>query len=175
MGIGKRAIAVWGASALGALFALGLLLSCGKPPAGGGEFTLIADSMGEVPMGPDALKLDNLANASDGSMETRWTTVVNMEPGFFIEMEFDRPRKISGLVLNSEPSPKDFPRGFVVEVSRDGKDWEEAATGGPKATKKGITTINFDHPRTVRYIMITLNKPAGFWWSIYELEVKYAE
>ncbi len=175
MRIGKRTIAVWGASALWALFALGPLFSCGTPPAGEGEFTLLADSLGEVPMHPDALKLDSLANACDGSMETRWTTVENMEPGFFIEMQFERPRKITGLVLNSKPSPNDFPRGFVVEVSRDGTDWEEAAAGGPKATKKGITTIKFDRPREVRHMLVTLNKAAPFWWSIYELEVKYAE
>jgi hypothetical protein len=175
MGIRKRAVAVGAASVLGVLAGLGALFSCGKPPAGEAEFTLIADSMGEVPMHPDALTLDNLANAHDGSMETRWTTVANMEPGFFIELQLGRPREINGLVLNSGPSPKDFPRGFVVEVSRDGTDWEEAAAGGPKATKKGITTINFDHPRTARYVIITLNKAAPFWWSIHELEVKYAD
>ena len=175
MGIRKPIIAALGASAALAAFALLSSSSCGAPPAGGGEFTLVADSLGEVPMHPDALTLDNLANAFDGSMETRWTTVANMEPGFFVELRFDRPRKVAGLVLNSKPTPKDFPRGFVVEVSRDGKNWEEAAAGGPKATKGGVTTINFDRPREVRNVLVTVNKAAPYWWSIYEVEVKYAE
>jgi hypothetical protein len=175
MRIRKRTVAVWGASAFLAALALGPLFSCGAPPAGEGEFTLIADSLGEVPMHPDALKLDNLAFASDGSMETRWTTVSHMEPGFFVELRFDRPRKVAGLVLNSKPSPEDFPRGFVAEVSRDGSSWEEAAAGGPDATKGGVTTITFDHPREVRHVLVTLNKAAPYWWSIYELEIKYAE
>jgi hypothetical protein len=170
----KRSLAAWGAAAVLAALAI-VSFSCGKPPAGEGEVTLIADSLGEVPMHPDALKLDNLAYAVDGSMETRWTSVTNMEPGFFVELRFKRPRKVAGLVLNSEPSPRDFPRGFVVEVSRDGKNWEEAAAGGPEATKKGVTTINFDRPREVSNVLITLNKAAPYWWSIYELEIKYAE
>jgi hypothetical protein len=175
MGIRKPTIAVLAASAAWAAFALWSSLSCGAPPTGGGEFALIADSLGEVPMHPDALKLDNLANAFDGSMETRWTTVANMEPGFFVELRFERPRKVAGLVLNSKPSPRDFPRSFAVEVSRDGQNWEEAAAGGPKATKGGVTTINFDRPREVRNVLVTVNKAAPYWWSIYELEVKYAE
>jgi hypothetical protein len=171
----KRSLVARGAAAALAALALCSSFSCGKPPAGEGEVTLVADSLGEVPMHPDALKLDNLAYAVDGSMETRWTTVTNMEPGFFVELRFDRPRKVAGLVLDSKPSPRDFPRGFVAEVSRDGKNWEEAAAGGPEATKKGVTTINFDKPREVSNVLITLNEAAPFWWSIYELEVKYAE
>jgi hypothetical protein len=174
MGI-YRAVAGFGAFGVLTALALWSLASCGGPPAGEGEFNLMADSLGEVPMHPDALKLDALANAHDGSMATRWTTVANMEPGFFVELKFRRPRKVAGLVLNAEPSPNDFPRGFVVEVSRDGSEWEEAVAGGPGATKDGVTTITFDKPREVRNILVSVNKAAPYWWSIYELEVKYAE
>jgi len=150
-------------------------VSCGRPRAGDEEFTLVAGSLADVPMHPDALKIDNLKSAHDGSMATRWTSVTNMEPGFFVELKFVRPRKVAGLVLNAKPSPRDFPRKFVVEVSRDGNDWEEAAAGGRGATKKGITEINFDRPREVQYVLITVSEAAPYWWSIYEIEVKYAE
>ena len=174
MGI-YRTWAGCGAFAVFTALALWSLASCGAPPAGEGEFTLVADSLGEVAMHPDALKLDELAYAYDGMMATRWTTVANMEPGFFVELRFRRPRKVAGLVLNTAPSPKDFPRGFVVEVSRDGSEWEEAVAGGPGATAKGVTTITFDKPREVRNILVTLNEASPYWWSIYELEVKYAD
>ncbi|NIT37126.1 MAG: hypothetical protein GTN49_11625 [candidate division Zixibacteria bacterium] len=170
-----RRITSRGAICLATVLAGLASLSCGGPPVGDEEFTLIADSLGDVPMHPDALKVDNLENAHDGSMATRWTSVANMEPGFFVELKFVRPRKVAGLVLNTKPSPRDFPRKFVVEVSRDGNDWEEAAAGGTGATKKGITTINFDRPREVQYVLITVSEAAPYWWSIYELEVKYAE
>ncbi|UCH77962.1 MAG: discoidin domain-containing protein [Candidatus Coatesbacteria bacterium] len=150
-------------------------VACRGGQPGEASFRLISDSLGEVPMHPDALKIDNLAQAHDGSMATRWTTFTNMEPGFFVELEFDRPREVAGLVLHTEPSPHDFPREFVVEVSEDGTEWEEAAVGGRKATKKGVTTIAFDRPRKVRHIIVSVNKAAPFWWSIYELEVTYAE
>lgn len=160
--------------ALAALAAMPFV-SCGGQPGGDAEFTLVAESMGDVPMPEDALRIDNLAKAHDGSMATRWTTCTNMKPGFFVEIRFSRPRKVAGLLLNSEPSPFDFPRKFTVETSADGKNWEEVARGGPEATKKGITTINFKEPREVESIIITVNKAVRFWWSIYELQIKYAE
>jgi len=98
-----------------------------------------------------------------------------MEPGFFLELEFDRPQKVAGLVLHTEPSPNDFPHKFVVEVSEDGTEWAEAAVGGAKATKNGVTTVTFDRPRKVRNVLITLSEAAPYWWSVYELEVTYAE
>ena len=164
----------WAVLCLPALAAMPFL-SCGGQPGGGEEFSLIAESMGDVPLPEDALKIDNLAKAYDGSMATRWTTVGNMEPGFFVEIRFSRPRKVAGLVLNSEPSPFDFPRKFTVEASADGENWEEVARGGPKATNNGVTTINFKEPREVRSVIVTVNKAADFWWSIYELQIKYAE
>ncbi len=167
--------AVRGALTLAAALGIGALCSCGAPPVGEAGVALAAGSLGEIPMHPDALEAENLAFAVDGSMETRWTTVAHMEPGFFVELRFDRPREVAGLVLNSKPSPEDFPRGFVVEVSRDGNNWEEAAAGGAGATKKGVTTITFDRPREVRNVLVTLNKAAPYWWSIYEMKVEYAE
>jgi hypothetical protein len=175
MAVNIRRITGCGVVCLAIILAGLASFSCGRPPAGDEEFNLVADSLGDIPMHPDALKIDNLKKAHDGSMATRWTSVANMEPGFFVELDFPRPRKVAGLVLNAKPSPRDFPRKFVVEVSRDGNDWEEAAAGSRGATKKGITTINFDRPREVRYVLITVSEAAPYWWSIYELEVKYAE
>lgn len=163
----------WGCVA--AALAATAVLSCGGQPGGDEEFSLIAESMGDVPMDENALKIDNLAKAHDGSMATRWTTACNMEPGFFVEIRFPGRRKVAGLVLNSEPSPFDFPRKFTVEASADGNNWEEVARGGKKATKKGITTIDFKEPIEAESIIITVNEAERFWWSIYELEVKYAE
>ena len=151
------------------------VLSCGGQPGAGDEFTLVAESMGDVPMHEDALKIDNLAKAHDGSMATRWTTVCSMEPGYFVEIKFPKRRKVAALVLNTEPSPWDFPRKFTVEASADGKNYKEVARGNKKATRKGITTINFAEPVEAQSIIISVSEAAESWWSIYELEVKYAE
>jgi hypothetical protein len=167
----RRRLSVCVAAALAAT----ALLSCSRQPGAGEEFTLIAESMGDVPMHEDALKIDNLAKAHDGSMATRWTTVCSMEPGYFVEIKFPKRRKVAGLVLNTEPSPWDFPRKFSVEASADGKNWEEVGRGNKKATRKGITTINFEKPIEAQSIIISVSEAADSWWSIYELEVKYAE
>jgi hypothetical protein len=151
------------------------VLSCGGQPGAGDEFTLVAESMGDVPMHEDALKIDNLAKAHDGSMATRWTTVCSMEPGYFVEIKFPKRRKVAALVLNTEPSPWDFPRKFTVEASADGKNYKEVARGNKKATRKGITTINFEEPVEAQSIIISVSEAADSWWSIYEMEVKYAE
>lgn len=165
----------WGLTCVAATLAATALISCSSPPGSDDEFTLIAESMGDVPMSEDALKIDSLAKAHDGSMATRWTTICGMEPGFFVEIRFPRRRKVAGLVLNTEPMPCDFPRRFTVEASPDGKNWEEIFRGGPKKTVNGITTIKFKEPVEARSIIITNNKADKCWWSIYELEVKYAE
>lgn len=150
-------------------------LSCSRQPGAGEEFTLIAASMGDVPMHEDARKIDNLAKAHDGSMATRWTTVGSMEPGYFVEIKFPRRRKVAGLVLNTEPSRWDFPRKFTVEASADGENYTEVARCDKKATRKGITTINFEEPVEAQSIIITVSEASDSWWSIYELEVNYAE
>jgi hypothetical protein len=163
------------AARVAAALAASAFLSCSRQPGAGEDFTLIAESMGDVPMHVDALIIDNLAKAHDGSMATRWTTVGSMEPGYFVEIKFPKRREVTGLVLNTEPSPWDFPRKFTVEASADGENYKEVARGNKKATKKGITTINFEEPVQAQSIIITVTEASESWWSIYEMEVKYAD
>jgi hypothetical protein len=170
-GILRRGFAVLACAALAAALAT----SCTGRPGEGEDFSLVAESMGDIPLPDLALKIDNLAKAHDGSMATRWTTGTNIQPGFFVEIRFPKRRKIAGLILNTEPSPSDFPRRFVVEASADGKDWKEVARGGPQATANGITTITFREPVEAQSLIITANKAGRYWWSIYEMEIKYAE
>jgi len=154
--------------------ALGLT-GCARTPAAGPGFTLVADSLGDIPMHPDALKLDNLAQAYDRSMATRWTTVTDMEPGFFVELDFARTRKVAALTLDSSPSPNDFPRNFGVETCDAKGNWDEAGAYGENATKNGVTTVTFNPPRAVRKVLLTVSQSAPYWWSIYEIKVKYAD
>jgi len=162
-------------AAAGAAVALVTVLACGrKGVAKEPEFKLVADSLGDAPMHPDALKLDNLALAHDGSLATRWTTVGDMEPGYFLELDLPKTRRVAGLVLDASPSPNDYPRRFVVEVSDRDNEWVEAAVCGPEATAKGITTVTFARPYAARKILLTLNEAAPYWWSVYEIKVKYA-
>jgi hypothetical protein len=151
------------------------LLSCSRHPGAGEEFSLTAESMGDVPMHGDALKIDNLAKAHDGSMATRWTTVANMAPGYYVQLEFPAPRRVAGLTLDAGTAAEDFPSRFVVEVSPGGTEWKEAFAGGPEATADGVTRVKFRRAEEVKYIMITVSEAKDRWWSIYEIEVEYAD
>ncbi|MGD8718501.1 MAG: discoidin domain-containing protein [Candidatus Zixiibacteriota bacterium] len=152
-----------------------LFAACGGAPAPVGDFSLTADSLGEIPMPSDARRPENLAKAQDGSMATRWTTGANMEPGHFVELEFPEPRRVAGLTLDAGTAAEDFPARFVVEVSAGGTDWKEAFAGGPDATKGGLTRVKFRRAEEVKYILITVSEAKDRWWSIYEIEVEYAD
>lgn len=164
-------------SAAAVVLAIGLAVgSChnkGKKP--GADFTLVADSLGENPMPPDALKSDNLVLAHDGNMATRWTSVAKMEPGFFVEIDLPQERKVTGLVLDTSPTPMDFPREFTVEVAGADNEWVEVARGTKATTSKGVTRIEFPKPYACSKILVTLTKGMPYWWSIYEMEVKYGD
>ena len=98
-----------------------------------------------------------------------------MEPGFFIQLEFPARRRVSGLILDAGDATEDFPPKFVVEVSPGGTEWKEAFVGGHEATVDGLTKIEFARAHDVEYIMITVSETQDRWWSIYEVEVEYAE
>ncbi len=147
----------------------------GKAKNPGADFILIADSLGEVPMHPDALKTDNLALAHDGNMATRWTSIGKMEPGFFIEIDLPRERKVTGLILDATPTPMGFPREFTVEVAGDDNEWVEVMRCTKKMTVMGLTTVKFPKPYKCSKILLTLTKGMPNWWSIYEMEVKYGD
>ncbi len=148
------------------------LFSCGgKGPA----FTLEAGSTGEDDLPVECQRLDELAKAFDGDAATRWTTGGPMRPWFYIAIHLKSPRKVRAVVLDAKGSPKDYPRGFVAEVSRGGKGVREVARGGEKATRDGVTRIDLEPTEPVDLILITLTDASRFFWSIHELTIEYAD
>jgi hypothetical protein len=80
-----------------------------------------------------------------------------------------RETLISGIQLECFNSPDDYPRGYKVELSADGKAW-----GAPVATGKGdgpVTDINFPAARA-KFIRLTqTGSVGGLFWSIHELQI----
>jgi hypothetical protein len=148
------------------------LLAC---DGNGPDFELEAGSTGEDDMPVEVQRRDELAKACDGDPTTRWTTNVPMRPWFYIAIHLKQPRRVRTVILNAEGSPKDHPRRFLVEVSRDGKGIREVARGTNKNTKKGITRIDLDPEEEVDLIMITVQDTRRYFWSIHELEIEYAD
>ncbi|MDB6079768.1 MAG: coagulation factor 5/8 type domain protein [Akkermansiaceae bacterium] len=107
--------------------------------------------------------------AIDGSLESRYTTGKFMAPGMWFQIGLKEATPVIGLVLDSNNSPSDYPRGYEVTVSTDGTTWSQ-----PIATGKGskaVTEIRFPET-TAKFIRITQTGRAdGNFWSIHELQV----
>ena len=112
---------------------------------------------------------DGCAAAVDGDAGSRYTTGTSQVPGMWFQIELPQETLLSGLELDSARSPSDYPRGYEVALSADGKAW-----GKPVATGKGgsaVTDIAFT-PAKAKFIKITQTGSVnGLFWSIHELQV----
>jgi hypothetical protein len=107
--------------------------------------------------------------AFDGDDKTRYSTGTDQLPGMWFQIELPQETTITGLRLDTTPSNRDYPRGYKVELSDDGKTW-----GQPVATGNGfhaITDILFA-PAKGKFIRITQTGSVnGLYWSIHELAI----
>jgi mono/diheme cytochrome c family protein/glucose/arabinose dehydrogenase len=106
--------------------------------------------------------------AIDGDMDTRYDTGASQAPNMWYQIELPEPTLISGLRLDAGKSSGDYPRGYKVQFSSDGKTWDK-----PVAEGKGepLTDITFT-PVTTKFIRITQTGSVnGLFWSIHELQV----
>ena len=108
---------------------------------------------------------ENPAQAADGNLGTRWSTSGPMTPNSWIQIELPAETDLGGAVLDA-PFPNDYPRGYRVDVSLDGKAWAKAAEGEGKQTP---TEIIFSQPKKGRFIRIVQTGSATNFWSIDEM------
>lgn len=112
---------------------------------------------------------DNVAQALDGRLDTRWSSRAVQQPGMWFELDLNQVRPVSGLTLDSSASPQDYPQGYVVRVSTDRQRWEEVAR--QDRNERGLD-VTFS-PRPARYIRIEQTGSSDrWWWSIHEIVVK---
>ena len=113
--------------------------------------------------------------ALDGDPNSRWTTNRSMQPGDQLTLDMGALQQVARIVLDSTKSPNDYPRGYTVAASVDGRTWQTVAqaTAAEVATaqQNGVLTITF--PATAaRYLRITnRGAAAGLFWSVHELSV----
>lgn len=107
--------------------------------------------------------------AIDGSTESRYTSNKFMTPGMWFQIELDKVTPVTGVILDTNNSANDYPRGYDLAVSTDGTTWSEPIAKGD--SKNPVTDIQF--PATpARFIRITQKgKADGNFWSIHELQV----
>jgi hypothetical protein len=146
-----------------------------------------------VPLFTDGWKLSASHNsdAAAGALTlTGWNAGVPQQPGVWFEIALPRAETITEVQFQSPPpggrggagnaaavttsgapvaGPPGFPRGYKVEISRDGASWTAVAAG----TGNGATTTSTFDPVQARQVRITLtadvaDAPA---WSIQNLRV----
>jgi len=111
----------------------------------------------------------SVKNAIDGNPKTRFDTKMFQQPGMWFTVELPRETSIAGIRLDSSGSPKDFPQGYKVETSENGKDWTEVLAEGKG--DDAITDIFFK-PTKTRHLRITqTGRIKGLYWSIHELQL----
>ena len=114
---------------------------------------------------------ENAAKAIDGDPKTRWDSAANQTPGIWMELELPEPVRPMTLVLDNSASKRDYPRGYIVEVSKDGKTWSKPVAKGDGAGL--VTTIEMDCPDLVQHLRITqTDKSDRNYWSVNELALK---
>ena len=108
-----------------------------------------------------------IAQAFDADPSTRWDTAAAQIPGQWFALDLGSPRAFSAVALDAG-SGDDYPRGYELYLSEDGRNWGKPVAAGDGA--RGKTLVQF--PRaTARYLRVAQTKQAGNFWSIYDLDV----
>jgi hypothetical protein len=92
-----------------------------------------------------------------------------MKGGEWFVLELPAEKQITGVTLDTKGSKDDYPRGYQVFVSKDGKKW-----GKPVASGKGkgpVTTIRLKSARGKFIKIVQTGKSDKNYWSIHELTV----
>jgi len=130
----------------------------------------IRDGMSGPPKVTASVNPEKAGNAIDKKPETRWDTGAAQAGGEWFQIEFPMEREVSKLVLDATGSGGDYPRGYEVYLSRDGKSWGTAIAKGEG--KSAVVTIPLK-PTSARFIKIVqTGKAEGLFWSIHELKVE---
>ena len=107
------------------------------------------------------------ANAIDGDRRTRWDTGKHQTSGEYFQIDLGTEHTVEAVDLDYTLSSYDYPRGYTLQVSDDGKSWRQVASGKGKLE---MTKITFSQVKT-RYIRILQTGAGGNYWSIQELQV----
>lgn len=112
-------------------------------------------------------------NAIDGNDGSRWETGVPQQGGEWFQIEFPKVSKISEILLDTRNSARDYPRGYEVTVSLDGKSWSKPVSKG--AGDKPVTSIGLPLSEA-KFVRITqTGAVSGLFWSIHEIQIKGRE
>ena len=78
-------------------------------------------------------------------------------------------RSIYRIVLDTTGSARDYPRGYEVAISKDGKVWSNQIAKGKGV--RAITNIDFNRISTRYFRIMQTGSVKGLHWSVHEMSV----
>lgn len=126
--------------------------------------------------------LDLAPKAIDGDISTGWSTALPLKNGDYFQLNLHSVQEVGKIELFINNKPLGYPRGYVVEGSKDGQLWElltENSRSFPQITRETILSysdykmeITFPS-RKIQYLRIrqTGTHPNRRWW-IHEIVLK---
>jgi len=130
----------------------------------------IKDGMNAPPKATASVNVEKAAAALDNDPKSRWDTGAPQAGGEWFQLELPMEREICKITLDSTQSAGDYPRGYEVYISRDGKNWGPAVAKGEG--KQPVVEIALK-PTYGRFLKIVqTGKAEGLFWSIHELKLE---
>ncbi|HEY7140327.1 MAG TPA: discoidin domain-containing protein [Methylomirabilota bacterium] len=125
---------------------------------------------------------DDPSAATDGRVETRWSSRVPQAPGEWLQVELEAEAELGGLELDQGGAPLEYPRGLAVQVARDA-GWENLAATvrwvgplvwvGTHALRAGVErmVVTFPPIRVRGLRIVQTGRDAFHPWSVAELRL----
>lgn len=115
---------------------------------------------------------NDLANAIDGDLSSRWATRQFQTPGQKLTLTLPQPTFFSSIVLDSTANDEDYPRGYILRGRRSAADGLVEITRLTNVPAGPVTTITLPNPGSWRVLEIeqTGTSP-NRWWSVHELNL----
>lgn len=112
-------------------------------------------------------KQGDAGRAVDGNQGTRWATGESMKGGEWFQIELPSEMDIAGLAMDSQANAQDYPRKFIVEVSKDGQSWEPPVVS--QDGKSPLIEVVFPSVKRAKLVKITQTGSANNNWGFHEL------
>ena len=111
-------------------------------------------------------------NAIDGDYTTRWTSGAHQQGNEWFLIDMGAPGPLAEVWLITKQTANNYPAQYVLELSTDGTQYQQAAAGMGQTVLK----VKLGMPTLARYVRIKqIGQTAaqgGAWWSIDELALR---
>ena len=111
----------------------------------------------------------SLNGCIDGHSKSRYDTGTSQVPGMWVQVELPKVSKVNRIQLDSQGSSRDYPRGYEVKSSIDGKQWSKPLANG--TGKHPLTNISFPTTQAKYFRITQTGRVNGLFWSIHEINI----